>query len=73
MRIPSACVLSARSAEEHQAREQALNLTVTLKLLTSSSSPSRPRGMCYLKGLLRIKASLTQSHAEVKGCDSSHL
>lgn len=37
MRIPSACSLrswSVRSAEEHQGRKQALNLIVTLKLLT---------------------------------------
>lgn len=41
MRIPSACSLrslSAGSAEEHQGRKQALNLIVTLKLLTSSKS-----------------------------------
>lgn len=68
MRIPSAGSLrslSAGSAEEHQGREQALNLVVTLKLLTSSTSPSRARTLFYLKGLVRIKASLKQSHTRV--------
>lgn len=69
MRIPSACSLCAGSAEEHRGREQALNLAVTLKLLTSSSSPSRARTPFYLKGLVRIKASLKRSHTRVKGCN----
>lgn len=69
MRIPSACSLRRDcqqrlpgSAEEHQGREQALNLRLTLKLLTSSTSPSRARTRFYLKGLVKIKASLKQSH-----------
>lgn len=50
MRIPSARAsgLSARSAEERQGREQALNLAVTLELLASSRSPSG------LSALLRV-------------------
>jgi len=64
MRIPSAYGVSARSAEEHQGREQALNLTATLKLLTSTSSPSR--AVFYLNGLVRIKESLNQSHSGVR-------
>lgn len=74
MRIPSACSLRrlpARSAMEHQGREQALNLRVTLKLLTSSTSPSKVRTLFYLKGPVRlvrvIRASLKQSHSRVKG------
>lgn len=69
MRIPSACSLrslSMGSAEEHQGREQALNLIVTFKPLTSSTSPSRGRTLFYLKGLVRIKASLNRSHTRVK-------
>lgn len=69
MRIPSACSLrslSAGSAEEHQGRGQALNLIVTLKLLTSSTSPSRVRALFYLKGMVRIKSSLKQSYTSVK-------
>lgn len=44
--------LSAGSAEEHQGREQALNLAVTLELLASSRSPSG------LSALLRIRVSV---------------
>lgn len=69
MRIPSACSLSlsAGSAEDHQGREQALNLIVTsLKLLTCSTSPPRARTLFYLKGLVRIKVSLKQSHTRGK-------
>lgn len=44
--------LCAGSAEEHQGREQALNLAVTLELLASSRSPSG------LSALLRIRVSV---------------
>lgn len=38
---------SAGSAEERQGRERALNLAVTLKLITSGTSPSRA-ALCFI-------------------------
>lgn len=42
--------LSEGSTEEHQGTEEALNLTVTLKVLTSSPSPSRERTLSKRSG-----------------------
>lgn len=50
MRIPSACSLrslSVRSVEEYQGKEQTLDLIVTLKLLSSSTSPSKS-AFCFI-------------------------
>lgn len=52
MRIPSACSLrslSEGSVMEHQERDQALNRTVTSKLLTRSSSPLRAKAFLSIR------------------------
>ena len=63
--------LSVGSAEEYQGGEQALNLIVTLRLFTSSTSPSRVRTQFYLKGLVRIKRPLQMSNTRGNTCCGS--